>query len=420
MEQTKLIRWLRLILGGIILLFAGIIYAWSIINTPFRQIESVIVDGVEKQVVINATQLGLNYTLTIIFFCLGGLSSGLLSKKTSTTLRLITSAVLLFSGFFISSNLVSHISEGGSFIPLYLSYGVLAGLGIGVAYNTVIGATNAWFPDKQGVSSGILMAGFGLSSLILGRIADTMGKSVTFGWEKTYVSLAISISVILLAAAFLVKPPPVGTVFPKPKKEKKTAGAGAVKDYSVIEMLKRPSFYLIFVYCTLLAASGSAAIGFARDIMTDVGATGNFALTMVGILAVFNGLGRLTCGWLFDNLEIRKTQLISSIISILAPLTVVLGLMTRSVTISLIGVCLCGVSFGFAPTTLSVFAAKFYGPKNFSLNFSMLNLILIPAPFAATLAGTVKDATGEFFLAFVILTALTVIGFFVNLGIRKP
>jgi len=93
--------------------------------------------------------------------------------------------------------------------------------------------------------------------------------------------------------------------------------------------------------------------------------------------------------------------------------------MAGSLAICFIGMCLCGVTYGFCPTTLSVFAARFYGPKNFSLNFSLFNLILIPAPFAAKLAGNLKNASGEFLSTFVILTGLTVIAFFVNLGIKK-
>jgi OFA family oxalate/formate antiporter-like MFS transporter len=107
-------------------------------------------------------------------------------------------------------------------------------------------------------------------------------------------------------------------------------------------------------------------------------------------------------------------------VGVLAPLTVVLALALDSLFLGVAGVCLCGATYGFCPTTGSVFAARFYGRKNFALNFSMLNLILVFAPLAATLAGTVRDATGGFMAAFIVLTALSAVGFFVNLGIKKP
>jgi len=413
MEKTKLVRLPRLAIGVVILLFAGIIYAWSIINAPFRLVDA-------EGDIINAAQLGLNYTLTICFFCLGGLFSGLVSKRTSTSFRLVLSALLLFAGFFIASRLIGPIGDGGSFVPLYLSYGVLSGLGIGFAYNTVISTTNAWFPDKQGLSSGVLLLGFGLSPMVVGRVADLMGRSESVGWSGAYVIFAVSIGFILLFSSLLVKPPHSGISFPASKSAKKAGTSDAVEDHTSLEMIRRPSFYKIFIFITLLAAPGSAAISSASVIMTDLGASESFAVTAVGVLALFNGLGRLVAGWLFDNIGVRKTQIVSSVVAIIAPLTVVVALVSNSIVLGLAGVSLCGFTFGFAPTTGSGFAAAFFGRKNFPLNFSIINLILIPAPFAATLAGGVRDMTGGFLIAFLILTGLTVVGFMVNLSIKNP
>ena len=401
MGKVKLIRWPRLALGVMVLLFAGLIYAWSILKTPFEEYW-------------DPTQLGLNFTLMVIFFCLGGLISGLMSKKTSAALRLSISAVLLFSGFFISSRL-----GGGSIIPLYFAYGVLGGVGIGFAFNTVISVTNAWFPDKQGLSSGILLMSFGMSTFVIGNLANILGESEAIGWRNTYVILAVSMALILAVAAVFVRLPPHDTVFPTPKSAKKALIAEGVRDYSSLEMIKRPSFYKIFAYDTVLAAPGFAAIFAAKDIMTDVNAP-QLAVIVASLLAVFNGLGRLVCGWLFDNLGIRKTQFISSSLNILAPLTVVFGIMAASIPICFAGVCLCGFTYGFTPTTGSVFVARFYGLKNYPLNYSLINMILIPAPFAATLAGWIKDSTGSFLTAFIILTATSMVGFLVNLSIKKP
>jgi len=394
------------------MLFSGILYAWSITNTPFIQMNG--------DDIANATQLGLNYTLTIVFFCLGGFAAGLISKEVSTTLRLVLSAVMLFASFFSSSLLIVTLPFTGNYFMLYMAYGMLGGLGIGMAFVTVISSVNAWYPDKRGFSSGVMLMGFGLSLLILGRIIDVMGKSEAIGWRSTYVIIAIAMGVIFLIAAIMIKPPPQGTEFPESKSVDKTDQAVEIKDYTAFEMIKRPSFILIFIYIMILAASGHAAISFAKEIVLDVGATEGIAVTAVGLLGVSNGAGRFVCGWLFDKLGIRHTQFISSAVSIIAPLTVVMAIAAGSLIIGIVGLCLCGFSYGFVPTSNSIFASEFYGPKNFALNFSVLNLILIPAPFAAMLAGTVKTATGGFMLAFVILSALAVVGFFVNLAIRKP
>jgi len=411
-EQTINRRRVKLIVAVIVMLFAGIIYAWSITNTPFTQ--------VSNGYVVNATQLGLNYTLTIVFFCIGGFTAGLISKYTTSSLRLILSSAMLFTSFMASSLQIVTLHYSGNYFMLYMAYGVLGGLGIGMAYVTVISTINMWYPDKKGFASGVVLMGFGLSLMIIGRVVDLLGNSENIGWRTTYVIIAIVLGVVFLAAAFIIRPPPKDTAFPESKSTKSEKQKNAVQDYTAIEMIKHPSFILAFIYITILASSGSAAISFAKEIMLDVNATDSIAVTAVGMLGVSNGLGRLTLGWMYDKLELRKTQLISGVVAVLAPLTIVFALMTNSVILGIIGLCLCGFTYGFAPTTSSVFASEFYGQKNFPLNFSILTLILIPAPFAAMMAGGIKSGAGGFLYAFIILTALTIVGFFVNMAIKKP
>jgi len=412
MDNTKLVRWPKLVTGFIALLFAGIIYAWSITKTPFMLLGD---GGLD-----NSAQLGLNYTFSIIFFCIGGFCSGLISKQTTPRLRLVLCALLIFSSFFTSSLQIVTLPFTRNYFLLYMAYSMLGGLGIGMAYVTLISTVNMWYPDKRGFASGIMMMGFGVSLLIIGSIVDVMGKSEAIGWRSTYVIISIALGVVFLIAAIVVKPPPRGTVFPESKPVGEDDPDSVVRDFTALDMIKRPSFYLIFIYIMILAMSGSAAISFAKDIILDVGAAESIAVVAVGGLGLFNGLGRLASGWLFDKLGIKQTQLISSAAAILAPLTVVMAITANSLILGIAGLCLCGFSYGFAPTTCSVFAAKFYGLRNFSLNFSIISLILLPAAFAATIAGSIKTATGGFMPAFIVLTALTAIGFFVNLAIRKP
>jgi OFA family oxalate/formate antiporter-like MFS transporter len=412
MEQTIKKRRTKLVMAVIVMLFAGIIYAWSILKTPFEMFD----DGM----LANAAHLGVNYTITVICFCLGGFTAGLLSKYTTTTLRFVMSALMLVTSFISSSLQIVTLPFTENYILLFMSYGVLGGLGIGFAFNTVISTVNAWYPDKRGIASGAMLMGFGVSMLMIGNIADMLGRSDSVGWRNTYVILAIAIGIVFLTAAVVIKPPPKDTVFPIAELKKSAGPTEETKDYSAIEMIKRPSFILVFSYIAILASSGNAAFSFAKEILIDVGARESFAVTAVGALGISNGLGRFISGWLFDRLGLRRTQFISSTILILAPLTVALAILVNSLVLCLIGLCLCGFSLGFAPTTGSVFASVFYGQKNFALNFGILGLVLIPAPFAAVLAGSIKASTGGFMPAFLILTALTVVGFIINLAIRKP
>ncbi|GHT85823.1 MFS transporter [Bacteroidia bacterium] len=404
MKVNNTERWLRLALGAVVLFFAGIIYAWSILKTPFAE-----------EFKWSAGLLGLNYTITICLFCLGGFASGILTKKISLKLRMIVSAVLLFFGFWITSRLTADGSN-----LLFISYGLLAGCGIGIVYNSVIGATSAWFPDKKGLCSGILMMAFGFSSLILGRIADALMKNETVGWRQTFFVLAIVLGVVLLIAAFLLKTPAQGTIFPSAKAVGKKQEKTFDRDYSAKEIVMRSSYWRLFLYLFLFSAVGSAAISFARDIITDVGGAADVAVTMVGVLAVFNGLGRLLCGALVDRLGIRRTQALTSIIAIAAPVVIVLALLTHSLPFGIVGLCLSGMSYGFSPTMSAAASSTYYGMKYFSLNFSLMNLTLIPSSFAATVAGQLKASTGAFTTTFIILAVVSVIGQISGLSVKKP
>jgi OFA family oxalate/formate antiporter-like MFS transporter len=393
-------RWLQLVVGVIGLLFAGIIYAWSILAAPLA-----------AEFGWSNSQIGLNFTITLSIFCVGGFVSGIISKKTTPLARMLIAAVLIFLSFFISSRLQ------GSIVVLYLAYGVLGGTAIGFAYNTIIGVVTEWFPDKRGFASGLLLMGFGLNSIIIGRIAANMMKNPDIGWRATYFAIAIATAVVLAIAAFIIRKPPKDMTFPAPKRADAQKAAGeAPRDYTAGEMIRRLSFWKLFLFFILLASVGSASISFAKNIILEIGGSDGVATTMVGVISMANGFGRIVSGWLFDVIGRRKTQFVTSGVAIIAPLTIILALSSGSLAVGVLGMILCGISYGFAPTGSTAFIGAFFGQKNFSLNLGILNLQL----FASTWAGAIQDATGSFIMTFVILTAFSVVGLVLNVFIKKP
>ena len=152
------IRWVYLAVGVAALLFAGIIYGWSILKAPLA-----------AEFGWTADQLALNFTMTMCFFCLGGTAGGILAKRLGVRPALILAGALSCLGFLLTARL-----DGGSVAMLYASYGLLAGLGIGIAYNVIISTVNAWFPDKKGTCSGALMMGFGASALVVGNAMSAL------------------------------------------------------------------------------------------------------------------------------------------------------------------------------------------------------------------------------------------------------
>ena len=402
--ETKLVRWPRLLFAAIAMLFAGVIYAWSVLKAPLA-----------AEFGWEAPQLALNFTLTLCFFCIGGLIGSRLTKATSPKIALWIAAVLVAVGFFLTSRLT------GSVAMLYVSYAGFAGLGIGITYNVIISSTNAWYPDRKGMCSGVMMMCFGLSSLILGKVADAMFASPAFGWRKTFVVLGIVIAVIIAVCALGVRLPEPGTKFPKPvAKGKQVAEDFEARDFTTSEILQRSSFWKFFIFSILTSAVGSCVISFAKDLALSVGAAAALATTLVGVLSLCNGLGRIIGGFVFDLVGRRKTMIIANIITIIAPVVVLLSVKAGSLPICIVGLCLTGICYGFSPTISSSFVAAFYGLKNFPSNYSVANMMLIPSSFASTIAGALLAKTGGYAAPFIMLIAFAVVALFINLSIRKP
>ncbi len=399
MKNNLNIRWLYLAVGTVAMLFAGIIYAWSILKVPFAE-----------EFGWSATALSLNFTLTMSFFCAGGLLGAQIAKRTGHRFAIILAGILGAAGFMLTS----FLSEA-SVILLYISYGAVAGTGIGIAYNVVIATVNAWFPDKKGLCSGVLMMGFGASALVLGNIASALFESST-GWRHTYIFLGIGLGLVLILAALLLKKPDENVLLPTPKAK----AAASNPDMSPMQMLKRPSFYFAFLYLVFLTAVGSAVISFARDLALDVGASVALATTLVGVLSVCNGLGRIITGALFDALGCRKTMLIAALLTVAAAGVTLLAVLMGNLVLCILGLCLTGLSYGASPTTASAFTANFYGTKYFSTNMAIMVFNMMGASFVATLCGSLLSSSGGFTVPFAVLLALSVGAFVLNLFIKKP
>lgn len=228
--KAPTIRWFYLTIGILSMLFAGILYSWSILKAPLADAFG-----------WNASQLTMNFTLTMCFFCLGGVGGGLLARRLGTRLTIALGGALACIGFVLTARL-----DGSSLPMLYLSYGVITATGIGFAYNVVLSTVQAWFPDKKGTCSGALLMGFGASSLVLGSLADALIQNPAVGWRAAFLCLGVAIGIVLVTAALLIRLPAPGTVLPQPK-----AAANRVQedfeaaDYTTGQMLRRFTFWQI-------------------------------------------------------------------------------------------------------------------------------------------------------------------------------
>lgn len=396
------VRWGYLAIGVVAMLFAGVLYAWSILKAPLA-----------GEFQWSASELALNFTLAMSFFCLGGLLGAQISKRAGHRPALFAAGVLTAAGFVLTALLRTP-----SVIMLYISYGVLAGAGIGIAYNVVIATVSAWFPDKKGLCSGCLMMGFGASALILGNAADALFKSPV-GWRTTYVILGAAICVVLVLAGLLLQKPDGKTVLPQPKTAK-TADALQGQDYTSVQMLCRPSFWMAFVSISFLAAVGSSVISFAKDLALSVNAPEALAVSLVGVLSVCNGLGRILTGAVFDAIGRRKTMLCANGLTIGAATVTLVAVSIGSLPLCIAGLCLTGMSYGACPTITSAFTSSFFGMKYFSTNMALMTFTVMGGSLIATASNKVLEVTGGYSATFMMLLALTVVALVLNIFIRKP
>ena len=404
-ENSKLtIRWFYMFVGVVSMLFAGVLYAWSILKHPLN-----------AEFGWKPSELAFNFTLAMTFFCVGGLLGAQLSKRTSHRIALVIAGVLTAAGFILTS-----ILNNVSVVALYITYGVMAGLGIGIAYNVVIATISAWFPDKKGLCSGCLMMGFGASALIIGNVADAMFKS-EIGWRLTYSALGIAIFVVLILAAFLIKLPGADVVFPQSAGGKNVKGNDAgQQDFTSVQMLCRASFWMAFICISFLAAVGSSVISFAKDMALSVNAPEALAVTLVGVLSVCNGIGRILTGAVFDVIGRRKTMLCANILTICAASVTLLAVTVNSLPLCIAGLCLTGMSYGSCPTITAAFTSSFFGRKYFSNNMAIMTFTVMIGSFIATASTKVLEATGGYTATFIMLLSLTFVALVLNLFIRKP
>ena len=396
-------RVLMLVVGVFTMLFAGIIYAWSILKVPFAQ-----------ELGYGVSTLSLNFTLTMCFFCLGGLFSSGLVKKFGTKSMIVVSGILAGLGFVLTSFLTEATS-----VLLFITYALVSGLGIGMAYIIIISTVNAWFPDRRGLSSGALMMGFGASSLVLGNLANSLFASI--GWRMTYIAVGVAIAAVIALSAIFIEKPDASAQLPAPKlTARKREESFEARDYTSGEMIKRFTFWRAFLFLVFNTAVGSAVISFARDLALSVGAGAALATTLVGVLAMFNGFGRILTGIVFDKMGRRFTMLAANILTIFAAGMTLLAVNINSIPLCILGLCLTGMSYGSCPTVASAFTSAFYGQKYFASNLGVVNFNLMAGSVIASVCGSLVVSSGGFTAPFILLLVLAVSALVLNISIKKP
>ena len=396
-------RWLYAVIGVVILLFSGVVYAWSVISSPIAAEFSS----------WTKAQLSLTFTIVMIFFCIGCVAGGALASKISARIYLWVSAALFLLGFLLSANI------SGIFM-LYIGFGVICGFASGLSYNAVMGTVGKWFPDKQGLISGILLMGFGISSFLIGKIYQACTPDTIGAWRQSFTVLGILTAVVMAICGFFIrKPGPDFAIQPAAGGKKRFVNPAAM-EANAGQMLKQPSFWLYFVWAILTSAAGlaitSQASGIAREISSGI-QPGTVA-TVVGLISIANGVSRVILGGMYDKIGRSAVMQIVNVLFILAGVVLILALAQNSFVLLVLGFIIGGAAYGGVTPTNSAFISSYFGMKNYPLNFSIINCNLIIASFGSTVAGALYDASKTYRSAFFMILICAVAGIAISFGIN--
>ena len=401
--MKQLNRWIYAVVGVIVLLLVGMVYAWSVIS---KSIAAYFPEW-------SMAQLSLTFTITMAMFCVGGMIAGFCAKKIKSRWYVVFAAILMLAGFLLTS-------ATSSLGMLYIGFGVFCGIGAGLAYNAVLSTMSAWFPDKQGLISGILLMGFGLSSFLIGKVYAAVTPSDGSDiWRMTFRILGILVFVVLLICSFF---------FVRPDATAQAVGSkqGVIRetalDITSGEMVKIPAFWMYYIWAILLSAAGlvlvSQASGIAGQIGTNI-SDGGIA-TVVGLISILNGIGRLIFGAVFDKKGYRLTMIVVMVIFVAAALCLILALMSGQFLLIILGFMIGGLAYGGVMPTNSAIISDFFGRTNYAMNYSLINTNLIIASVASTIAGRLYDISQSYMSTMVMLLCLIIVGFAVFFGVRRP
>lgn len=373
-------RW-WVVAGGILIqLCLGAIYAWSAFTGA-----------------LIAEPYGFSRTGTQVIFSVGlasfalfmALLGGRWQRSAGPRIVSLTGGGVLGLGYVIAG------LAGESFWGILLGVGLLGGAGIGLAYVCPVAALVKWFPDKKGLMTGLATAGFGFGALIwikltegfvFGPIDLTPGWSGLFGmgWSVNEVFLLYGVlfaGLVVLGSTVMVNPPdgyrPPGWT---PPVGQAASFSGAV-NFTELQMLRTPQFWVLFSIFLVGATSGLMVIGIIRlfggEALAASGVAAGDALLITGtamglFYALANGMGRILWGNFSDRLGRRNSIVL---ISALQGVTMIAFVYMAGSEVGLyLGATLIGFNFGGNFALFAAATADYFGNRNVGTNYPLVFL----------------------------------------------
>lgn len=394
-------RILVLLVGMLVLLLLGLIYAYSVLLAPLKVAFSWDVSG-----------MTLVFSLSIVSFTLGCLVSGEIERRGHARRGLLLGAMLLLFGFLGTST----VSGDVSLVLTCAFYGLVASLGIGIVYNVVIPTVTAWFPDRCGLAQGVSLMGFGAGGFVLGPVVTQL--YVLLDWHVVLLGLGVSMTAIVLASAMVMRPPSGGDL----TGVSVTSAAGAhdpARETNVREMMRERTFWLLYAFLFLLGGVGMGVTGIGRELPLALGVGDMAAAFVIGFVNIGSGVGRLGGGIILDRAGRANTMCAIACVGAVAPALMIGSLVLGSVPLQVAACLLTGITWGAAVVSMPYVTRTEWGQRNMAENMAVVNTYSIPGAVVGSWgAGLFSTLMGSFVPTLLVMCFMGVGSLFVAYEMR--
>ncbi|MDJ0333400.1 OFA family MFS transporter [Planococcus sp. S3-L1] len=403
MKKKPKNRWLIALSAVGIHISIGSVYAWSNFTNP-------LID----QFGWTTSQVQLTFSIAILFLGLSAAFFGSFVEKYGPR-----KAGLVAALFFGTGIIGSGFAVSASSLPmLYVFYGALGGIGLGIGYIAPVSTLVKWFPDRRGLATGLAIMGFGFAAAISSPIMEKL--ITTVGVEQTFYTLGAAYLIIMVLSSLYLEKPQEGWS-PAGFEEKVNSGKIERKtDLSQLtanEAIKTKRFYYLWFMLFINVTCGIAILSAAKPMAIDsIGMTTVQAAALVGVLGIFNGLGRL--GWATISDYIGRPNTYTAFFVIQIALFAFLPFTTNAIffqiMLAIIYTCYGG---GFA--SIPAYIADIFGTKQ----LGAIHGYILTAWAAAGLAGPLfaafmKDKTGSYESSLLFFAGLFIVALVISLVIR--
>jgi len=392
-------RW-RIATAGVVMQIAlGAVYAWSVFRIPLT-----------KSFGWTIPQVTLAFTIAIFVLGFAAFAGGVWMRRAGPRPVAVTAGSLYGLGVFLAS------FTDGRLWWLYLSYGLMAGTGLGLGYIVPVATLVKWFPDRRGMITGIAVAGFGAGALITAPVATRLIGQV--GIPRTFAILGIVYFIAVTGAGWFMHDPPKGYQPPRPASNRQLREF-ATHDFTLGEAVRTWQWYGLWSVLFLNTTAGIAIISQAAPMAQEItGVDAAQAAGLVGVIAIANGSGRFFWAWLSDLIGRRTVFLL------MFPMQAALFLALPSFhgfSAFTILCCIILLCYGGGFGTMPAFAADYFGAEHVG---AIYGLMLTAWGFAGvlgpTLIAVLRQNTGGYSQALSAIGALMLISTVIPALVRRP